>query len=129
MRPTTSSHKTKQCYGNRNKKLYFSVFCGGGADYCQYMSSDSESLREAVTERPSAVDDKNSLWVFQRIIVFRESRLQLMYHGLTPCLFHAKWDILMRAKWDHPVLSRHDTCLMINGSFKYVTSMNNGYTP
>ena len=35
----------------------------------------------------------------------------------------------MRAKWDNPVLRRHDTCLMTNGSFKYVMSVNNGYTP
>ena len=34
----------------------------------------------------------------------------------------------MRAKWDHPVLPRHGTCLMTNGSFKYVTSMNNNTT-
>ena len=44
------------------------------------------------------------------------------------CLLRAKWDLKMRPKWDDPSLHRDDNCLMTNGSFKYVTSVNNGYT-
>ena len=52
MRPmTSSSRKTKQCYGNRNKVAQVTVS----------MTSDSESLREAVIARPSATDAKTKI--------------------------------------------------------------------
>ena len=38
-----------------------------------------------------------------------------------------KCNLQMSAKWDGPVLHRDDNCLMTNISFKYVTSVNNGY--
>ena len=53
-----------------------------------------------------------------------------MYNNLIKlCILRAKWDLQMRAKWDDPGLHRDNNCLMTNASFKYVTSVNNGYTP
>ena len=41
----------KECYGNRNKnKLNLWVSCGGRPVYCQYVTNDSESHREAKTK-------------------------------------------------------------------------------
>ena len=54
-----SSRKTKQCYGNRNKKLDFSVL--EQVTVSMTSDGDSERLREAVNARPSVVYAKTKL--------------------------------------------------------------------